>query len=310
MICPICKSEKKSIRSLVAHMRIAHNLDQPEYKDIIFQYYPDLFIKCIECGTSIKKFKNAGGAETCSIECRNKAKHKINLGRKQSESQIKKRIESTDQKTKESTRKQTMFDKYGSLSYIPNPEDRSSKISSALSGKIRTKEHIQKIVDSKKFNKTDKHTDSTRTKIKNSLLKYYQEGDNQIITIPKNIIKCNGRGHKTGTFNKINYRSSYELLFLIFCEKNKIQIQSAESKQHRIRYVLDRKRWYYPDFYLPQYDIIVEIKPQKLVVNNEHKFKEAMKEYLFIVITEEYLLNQEILHNKIINVSLGCNFEN
>ncbi|WP_337905356.1 hypothetical protein, partial [Mesomycoplasma ovipneumoniae] len=145
---------------------------------------------------------------------------------------------------------------YGSLTYIPDPEDRSNKLSIALSGKIRTKEHTQKIVASKKLNKTDKHIDSTRTKIKNTLLNYYQEGDDQNITIPKNITKCNGRGHKTGTFNDINYRSSYELLFLIFCERNKIQIKSAESKQHRIRYVLNNKKhWYYPDFYLPQYDI-------------------------------------------------------
>lgn len=309
MICPICKSERKTLMSLTAHMRMAHNLDPVAYKDCLFKCYPDLFIKCIECGVGIKKFKNAGGAETCSEKCKENIRHKINLNRKQSESQIKKRIESTDQNVKEKARQQTMLNKYNSLVYIPNPENRSNKISVALTGKKQTEEHIKKIVESRKFNKTYKHNESTRTKIKNTLLNYYQQGDDQCVTLSKNTVKNNGKGFKTGTINGINYRSSYELMFLIFCEKNKIQVNSAESKLYRVRYILDdKKHWYYPDFYLPKYDIVIEIKPQCFVQNNCNKFKEAIKEYAFLVVTEDDLLNQINLYNRITNVYIGCNF--
>lgn len=306
MICPLCNSENKSLRSLTAHMRCYHKLAMDIYKDILFNHNPELFISCIECNIKIKKFPNAGGAETCSLECRKLARHKINLNRKQSESHIQKRISNTDQIAKETTRQNTMTEKYGSLVHIPNTEERSAKISNALKGKIRTTEHTKKIIESKRKNGTLRHSISSKSKIKDMLLKYYQEGDDQNINIPKNIIKSNGRGHKTGIFNDIHYRSSYELLFLRFCERNEINVKSAESKQFRIRYTIDgKKHWYYPDFYLPDFDIIIEIKPASRIKENKDKFAEANKEVQFLVLTEEDLLGDDIMYFKILNTYLG-----
>jgi hypothetical protein len=281
--------------------------------------YYDKFIALVspvcECGNE-KKFRGLGeGYRTfCSVKCMNSnsdirkqrsfnAKYQIvrgtTIGRKQSQETIRKRIENTDQSKKEKTRKKTMLEKYG----VDNPsqlEEVKAIVSQKGTGRKhppRRPEHIKKIVESKKRNGTLSHSNSTRAKISRSLNEYYQNGDDQSITTTS--IPSNGRGHKTGFHKGILYRSSYELLFIIFCEKNNIRIESCETKERRVRYEYEgKKRWYYPDFYLPDLDACVEIKPSSMM-NELFYVKKKYAEQVynnFVVLTERELSNEEYLN--------------
>ena len=50
-------------------------------------------------------------------------------------------------------------------------------------------------------------------------------------------------------------------------------------------------RMYYPDFYLPDYDIIIEIKPLSMLdfENNEIKIDTGMRRHSLVLVTEEEL---------------------
>lgn len=61
-------------------------------------------------------------------------------------------------------------------------------------------------------------------------------------------------------YHGLYLRSSYEVDFVKFCEKNNIRFL-YESRVYN--YVLDGKvSRYFPDFFLPDYNLIVEIKPE------------------------------------------------
>lgn len=292
--CPICGLTKNNKLSLGKHLSTYHKIKKNDYKKILMKHYPDLFLNCMVCNNKIPKYPNEGGSYTCSDKCKKLARQKSKIGKKQTKEIIEKRIKNTNQENKEKNRQKTMLTKYGKLYHFPNPKERNKIISEKLKGKQRSEEHQRKIIESKIKNNTIKHKLNTRTIIKYKLLEYYQKGINQCITIPKNILKCNGRGHLTGIFNNIIYRSSYELLFIMICKYININVISAESKDFRIRYTspkTNRKHWYYPDFYIPNIDLVVEIKPSSRINDsiNVEKFKQASKIYKFIVITEQQL---------------------
>lgn len=67
----------------------------------------------------------------------------------------------------------------------------------------------------------------------------------------------NGKRIKFHKKSKLWYRGSYELDFLIFCCKNKIIVQKGPT----ISYIINEKNsFYHSDFYLPEYNLICEIK--------------------------------------------------
>jgi hypothetical protein len=300
MICHLCGYNAKSVNSLGKHIHHSH-------KDYSKKKYYDKFISTVSprcvCGKE-KKFRGLGEGyrQFCSISCRsldtdirNKLS-KSQTGKKQSKETIQKRLQSTDQKIKETTRKKTMLEKYGVENPIHVPDFlEKAKVKSKRQSK-RTKEHSEKIISAKRKNGTLTHTSNTQSKIIYSLNRYYQEGDNQNVTVSK--LPSNGRGHKTGYHKGILYRSSYELAFIIFCERNNIKIESCENKERRVRYECGgKKRWYYPDFYLTDHDICVEIKPtsmmNELFLVKKHFAEKAYKN--FVVVTENELSNEEKL---------------
>lgn len=300
MICQICGNYFKNIRSLGKHLFHSHKeVSKKQYYD---EYIKEMSHICI-CGKE-KKFRNLGEGyrEYCSVKCRgeNAKPVKFWLGKKQSEKIIEKRISNTDQKKKEEKRKQTMLEKYG----VDNPayvEDFKKKM--LIRKKPlppRTEEHSRKIIESKIRNGTLRHSNDTKRQISVSLEKYYQEGDGQSVVLGKTA--SNGRGHLVGKYKNILYRSSYELLFLLFCEKNNIEIQSCENKERRVRYIFKgKKHWYYPDFYLPKQNICVEIKPNSMM-NDTFYAKKAAAEKIYekyIVITENELIDEEYLYEYI-----------
>ena len=230
------------------------------------------------------------GVQTCALPIlKNKNKNRV-----QSKETIENRINNTDQTKKEQTRQKTMTERYGSLLYAPNPKERNEKISKSLSGKPHSKNHHVKIIENKRKNNKLKHKNESKIKIKQKLLNYYSDDSiDHCITLAKSEKKTKTtKGFLCGYFNGIFFRSSYEKKFLEFCEKYKIKVESAENKNFRLRYLYEgKKHWYYPDFYLPDFDVVVEIKPLSLLDfdRNLEKINVGMLNYNFWLITEEEL---------------------
>ena len=302
MKCKICGFKAKNTNSLGKHIHYSH-------KEYSKKRYYDEFIGLVspicECGEE-KKFRGLGEGyrKFCSTSCRSsnldvRSKlSKSQKGKKQSHKIIQKRIKNTNQSKKEQTRKQTVLRKYGveNISHLEEVKMILSKKSKGRKQPPRRKEHSKRIIESKQKNGTLKHSNSTRSKIIDGLNRYYQEGDDQSVTVTS--LPSNGRGHVTGYHNGILYRSSYELFFILFCEKNNINIESCENKDRRVRYEYQgKKRWYYPDFYLTDYDVCVEIKPKSMMNDLFYvKKKSAEQVYKnFIVITENELIREENL---------------
>ena len=302
MICKICEYTAKNANSLGKHIHHSHkNMSKEEYYN---KYIANISHIC-ECG-NVKKFRGLGEGyrKFCSVECRSKnieVRKRMSIsqkGKTQSKEHIEKRIKNTDQDKKEKKRKHTMLEKYGVENPAQITEVKNILSEKSLGRKIpRTLAHSKKIIDSKRKNGTLFHSNATRSKITHSLNNYYQTGDNQSVTVSS--LPSNGRGHKTGFHNNILYRSSYELAFIIFCERNNILLESCENKERRVRYTYEgKRRWYYPDFYLPELDICVEIKPLTMMNDLFYAKKNSAEQQYnnFLVITENELIDEVYLY--------------
>ena len=286
--CQLCNKIFKNIRGLTQHIFQSH-------KQITRETYFNTYIRksapICKCG-KYKKFRNIsiGYGTYCSQDCSNKYQNRIGwwLNKKQPEDMIQKRIKNTNQKNKEIRRKKTCLEKYG----MDNPSkigEISKKISISNTGQkqFRTAEHQKKIIKSKRKNNNLQHSETTKQKIQKTIQKLYQS-DNPPVTISNN----NNKNHKFGYFNNLYYRSSYELKFIKYCFKNKIILQSAESKLFRCCYFFNNKKyWYYPDFYLPEYNLIIEIKPSNFLSDDKTiaKLDAGMRKHSLTILDEEYI---------------------
>lgn len=292
--CYICGKPLYTNREIAMHFSYVHKMNKDEYKKELLKIYPELFICCKNCGIKIPKYKNEGGCDCCSDKCKKELLVKKNTGRVQSEETIRKRIRNTDQTKKEQTRQNTMIERYDSLYNPFNPEERNKKLSEALAGRKHTKEHHEKVTESKRKNGTLKHKQSTKDNISKILLAYYSNEDiDHSVTLPK---KPTGSGLKgkfeCGEINGIYYRSSYEKIFLHLCDKYNIAVETAATKEFRVRYEYEGKmHWYYPDFFLTDFGVVVEIKPINLLGFNENpnKIHHGMIKHSFWLVTEEEL---------------------
>jgi hypothetical protein len=117
-----------------------------------------------------------------------------------------------------------------------------------------------------------------------------------------------GSGNGFSGYYQNNYfRSLLELHYLIYLLDNNIKFENGELKKYHIPYIMDGiKRNYLPDYYLPETDQIIEIKPKKLINSYENKLKfEAAKQQLgnkHIILTEDEIvkIDLQILYNKYI----------
>jgi len=73
-----------------------------------------------------------------------------------------------------------------------------------------------------------------------------------------------GNGWK-GWYHKKFFRSLHELSFMVRCDKIGVVYQSAERVGFGVPYTgyEGEDRIYYPDFYLPTTDEVIEVKPEK-----------------------------------------------
>jgi hypothetical protein len=209
-------------------------------------------------------------------------------GTKQTKGTIEKRIRNTDQAAKQKTVEENNFNKYG-VKNVACIDAVKLKIGKSNKGKKcpRTAEHQSKIIESKRKNGTLKHRQESKDLIKNNALLFWQ-CDDPPVTLSEN----KKSRYDSGKINNIFCRSSYEKLFVSYCVRNSIKIESAENKRFRVPYYIENKRhFYYPDFYLPEYGMIIEIKPLSMidVANNTLKAIAAMLLYDYALVTEEEL---------------------
>lgn len=300
-ICKVCNSTFKSNHSLSAHIKI-HGYDKKSYYDEFLKSKDEGICYCGNETT----FRGNSYLKFCSHICAsNNTERRKKLsdnakGKKQSKETIEKRIKNTDQKKKEETRYNTMIERYGKSYHVFDDQSRSHKISSALKGRKHTVNHHKNVIESKRKNNTLNHSQVTKDKIRKSVLKVYESED-----CPVTISNGSPKWYKTGYYNNIFYRSSYELTFLEYCFNNGIAVGSAATKEFRIRYFDDESnkfKHYYPDFYLEKYDVIIEIKPiGRLHDQNISKIHAGMQKYRLHVVDEEVLENLQCFFEELEN---------
>lgn len=296
--CLICKKICKSILSISKHIQCNHFISNT--KKFLFENYPELFKKCKRCSVKIKYYVNDTQARIyCSKNC-----YLLSInGKKQSPETIQKRIKNTDQITKEKHRQETFINRYGGLYAPHDPLQRGQNISNALKGVKHTKEHHERVIESKKINGTLKHTEETKQKISKIVTEIFNSPN-----FDKSIFLSNKSSYNYGYYKNFYCRSSYEKKFIDFCEFFLIEVESAETNNFSVKYNDNYgvTRTYFPDFYLPSFDLVVEIKPISMINygNNIHKFRAAELCFKFIVITEkDYLLddnNWHLLYDKLL----------
>jgi hypothetical protein len=292
--CKECGKIFQSRKSFSAHINQAHKITKEQY---ILKHFPDIRKTCIFCDGKVS-FRGWCYQKYCSQKCA--ANHKTLTdthpkywkGKTQPKEMVDKRISNTDQIKKQQNLETSNMEKYGvsNVAQIDEVKQKSSDSRRGIKRKPRTKQHSDNITKAKIANGTNRHTDSAKNKIKKRLQEIF-DSDDAPVTCAKS---SNGR-HVSGYYKNIYYRSSYELVFLEYCDKNNIIVTSAENKEFRVRYVASngKNKFYYPDFYLPDYDIIVEIKPIGMldVNDNNLKLNAGMTKHQLILLTEEELLN-------------------
>jgi len=136
-------------------------------------------------------------------------------------------------------------------------------------------------------------TDEFKKKIKEiCLMKYGTESSNQNKKIhDKQVMsgrKINHYRCASSHFNGIRFQGSYEKDFILLCENNNILIKRFS---HGIKYFIkDEQKIYFPDFFLPEKNLIIEIKSkyyyEKELEKNLKKEKACLKDgynFLFIL---------------------------
>lgn len=284
MNCRICKAKFEKWGSLAKHVRSAHKtLPKDYYDQYVWKKRDQRF--CPTCGDETS-WRGDGYLKYCSAACHANSpksrdeRKQCQLGRKHSPEHIAKRIANTDQAAKWKAQQKTFRKKYG----VDNPAKNANvrvKIGNTLRGRKlppRTKSHSRRIKEARADN-----------------------GTSYIFS--------------TSYYRGIFCRSSYERQFLQWCWKHKVRVRVAERSEFRVRYkrpaIADKKSeyytkveygktgyaYYYPDFYLPDLDTIVEVKPKVLCAHpvNKAKFRAARRVHNFEVVTEHDLMDSERL---------------
>lgn len=261
--------------------------------------------KCRGVHRSLNTVKRVRQCETCNEPCKTvyrrfcsskcranspeaRALHaEVHVGRKQSAEQIANRIAKTDQTAKEAKRKATMIERFGVDNYAHTTAHKAHTRELATGRVIpRTVEHQTKIINAKRRNGTLAHSAETRKKFARIVNERYADP-----SYDRSVHVTKVFNSFTGHYRGLYYRSSYEQMFLRFCRKYFIDVESAGIKKYAVPYVdqYGSERMYYPDFYLPEFDLIIEIKPSTMLKygSNPRKFAAANRRYpRFCVLTE------------------------
>jgi uncharacterized protein YjhX (UPF0386 family) len=195
--------------------------------------------------------------------------------------------------------KQTNLEKYGVLIPLQNEEVKKKFKATCLERYgveyiSQNKEIKEKMKNTWKIKSQDEKNKIIRKSKKTKLERY---GDENYHNADKMMQTCLETNHNfnfsyRGNYQGFHYDSSWELSFIKYCIKNDIQIE--RNKKGFIYWFEDKKHKYYPDFYLPEVDLFIEIKGRifdkdrekakwnqfsyKLDVYNKEKLKPIIKE--------------------------------
>ena len=100
--------------------------------------------------------------------------------------------------------------------------------------------------------------------------------------------------YKRGVLNGTSYKSSWERYFIEFLLTNSIKY-IYESNYFKYIDINNKVRKYYPDFYLSDYDIYVEIHPKNLLYDSFMKKISVVPNLLLL--TEDELFSDNLLDN-------------
>lgn len=296
--CKECEYSTEEVRSFSAHIFQKHGLTK--------QAYFDRHLKqkgsgaCLYCKKNTS-FRGWDYQQFCSTQCSGAYKAKTNTctsfwkGKKQPKQMVRKRLANTKQSVKERTRKKTMRARYGSLDTQQAMSKheialRIQRLREAHTGKKMPTRSVRQIIETKRRNGTLGHTEETKKKIRASVIATLNaDSFDKSVFITSG---SRGRGHKTGKIHGLTYRSSYEKEFIRFCRANKIRVETAETKEFSVLYkskLSGIMKTYYPDFFLSDYNLVVEIKPSTMlnIRDNSVKHKAAAKELNFCVLTDK-----------------------
>ena len=244
--------------------------------------------KCAECATNTKFITLAKGySNFCSLFCANNNKEKQ---KKTDKTKLKKYGNSNyNNRTKF---KQTNLEKYGDEYYNNNKQIKKSLKEKTLKEwhQIRTQQKETL------FNRYGAENYNNRNQMKTTKLKNY--GQSNYVNVDKMMETKRKRGispfgRNCGIYKEFYYESKWELAFIKYCLKNDVKIERNSTGFEY--WYLDKKRKYYPDFYLPEVDQYIEIKnnyllkqekeqekikqfPYKLDVYNKEKMEPILKE--------------------------------
>jgi len=101
-----------------------------------------------------------------------------------------------------------------------------------------------------------------------------------------------GNGWK-GHYKEVYFRSMLELRYLYFFDINNIEFENAEQRKFTVKYEINGvDRTYRADFYLPEYDYIIEVKPLKLhnTPTNAAKHQAAEMQFNNFTVVDEYAI--------------------
>ena len=301
--CRICERSFKSINSVVKHVNAAHDgYDSKKYYD---EFVREPTEGVCHCGAETT-YRGAGSGylKYCSPFCRSAdsdVREKISQshkGKKQTQEQIRKRIDHTDQNLKEEKRKKTCLERFG----VDNPTKDSEirrRASESNRGKSRPHRPGQaiKIAENRRRNGTNLHTQESKDRISEGIRTSEKFLAAKIRgAFIKGGPKSSGRS-LGGYFKGLHFRSSLELAYLIEMHILGIEVKAAECSEFRCRYVDDsgKERWYYPDFYVPSSKTVIEIKPNWKLQNRDVQLKiaaaRAIIDSQFEIKSESDLLN-------------------
>lgn len=154
-------------------------------------------------------------------------------------------------------------------------------------------ESLQKIKDTKIKNGTNIHTEETKIKLSKSMRQ-------AVLDHPESYCSSNIKTrYKKCTKYNINFDSEWELIFYEYCLVNNIKISRPNiSFDYNAS---DGIRQYFPDFYLNDFNIWIEIKgyendkdrnkwrdfPEKLIIIREKEIKEIKLDKFNLMIYKE-----------------------
>lgn len=113
-------------------------------------------------------------------------------------------------------------------------------------------------------------------KRKNTCLERYGVDSN--MKDPYLFLKNQKSRFKNNQYKNLNYQSTYELDLIKFCESRDIKIENGPS----LEYLCDNiSHTYHSDFYLPEYNLICEVK-SSYIYNKEIIINESKRKYSII----------------------------